>query len=116
MTVTEAAAKLGGRVVCGEAQGQRDIAGAYVSDLLSDVIANAQEGDVWITLQRHLNVVAVAHLKGLAAVVIVNDRKPEQETITRAVEEQIPIVSTPLSTFDAAGTLYSLGLRGRRTL
>jgi predicted transcriptional regulator len=116
MTVAEAAAKLGGTVVCGEGHLERDVAGAYVSDLLSDVIANAQEGDLWITLQRHVNIIAVAHLKGLAAVVIVNSRQPEQETVTRAVEEQVPIVSTPLSTFDAAGTLYSFGLRGRRAL
>jgi predicted transcriptional regulator len=116
MTVAEAAAKLGGRVVCGESALGNEVAGAYASDLLSDVMAHAQEGDLWVTLQRHVNVVAVAHLKGLVAIVVVNDRQPEQETIARAAEERLPIISTPLSTFDAAGTLYSLGLRGRRTL
>ena len=116
MTVAEAAAKLQGSVVGGEVATGAAVAGAYVSDLLSDVMANAQEGDLWVTLQRHVNIVAVAHLKGLVGIVIVNNRQPETETIARANEERIPLISTSLSAFDAAGTLYSFGLRGRRTL
>jgi hypothetical protein len=113
MTVAEAAQQLGGILLGETVAADRDIAGGYVSDLLSDVMANAQEGDLWVTLQKHVNVVAVAHLKGLAGIVLVNGRQPDSETAARAAEERVPMVSTPLGAFDVAGVLYQLGLRGR---
>jgi len=116
MNVIEAAQKIEGTMVAGSAGAQREILGGYVSDLLSDVMANAGEGDIWVTLQKHVNIVAVAQLKGLAAIVLVNGRQPESDTVTRAEEMGIPIISTPLQAFDAAGILYTLGIRGRRTV
>ena len=112
MTVADLAARLGGIVVTAAGETAREVRGGYVADLLSDVIANAREGDAWITLQRHVNIVAVAQLKGLAAIVLVNGRRPEPETSARAEEERVPIVSTPLTAFDAVGTLYVWGVRG----
>jgi hypothetical protein len=114
MKPSELAVLLEGRVVTTAPLRGGEIRGGYSSDLLSDVIANAQEGDVWITLQKHLNIAAVAHLKGLAAIVLVHDRCPDQDTIARADEDGVVIISTPLSAFDAAGLLYECGLRGRR--
>jgi hypothetical protein len=90
------------------------VSGGYSSDLLSDVIGNAQEGDAWVTMQKHVNIVAVAQLKGIAVIVLVNGRRPDPETLERARQESIAIVSTGLPAFDAAGALYSLGLRGRK--
>jgi hypothetical protein len=90
------------------------VSGGYSSDLLSDVIGNAQEGDAWVTMQKHVNIVAVAQLKGIAVIVVVNGRRPDLETLERAEEQRIPIVSTGLPAFDVAGALYSLGLRGRK--
>jgi hypothetical protein len=91
----------------------REITGGYVSDLLSDVIGNAGEGFLWVTLQVHLNIVAVASLKGLGAIVLVNNRTPDEETIRKAAAQNIPILTSPLSTFELVGRLYSLGLRCR---
>lgn len=91
----------------------REITGGYVSDLLSDVIGNAREGFLWVTLQVHLNIVAVASLKGLGAIVLVNNRTPDEETIRKAAAQNIPILTSPLSTFELVGRLYSLGLRCR---
>lgn len=82
--------------------------GAYVSDLLSDVMAKGNEGDLWITLQTHLNIVAVAGVKGLSGIIIVNSRCPDQETLNRAEKEGILIAVTPLSCFEAAGRLYKI--------
>ena len=113
MTVTDVAARLGGAVVGTSAAVTRDVLGGYASDLLSDVMANAQEGDAWITMQRHVNTVAVAQLKGLAAIVIVNGRQPEADLLARAAEHGVAVVTTPLAAFDAAGRLYEAGLRGR---
>ena len=111
MTVADLAARLGGTIVT-PAGADREVRGGYVSDLLSDVMANAREGDAWITLQRHVNVIAVAQLNGISAIVLVRGREPDADTRARAAEERIPIVSTPLTAFDAAGVLYAAGLRG----
>lgn len=91
----------------------REIAGAYVSDLLSDVIANAGVGDIWITLQLHINIVAVASMKDLSGIIIINGRQPEQETMARAETEAIPVMVSTLSAFELAGKLYQAGIRGR---
>ena len=63
---------LGLQVRAGQGQLQNEVTGGYASDLLSDVIANSRQGDLWITLQRHVNVVAVASMKDLAGVILVN--------------------------------------------
>jgi len=85
-----------------------EVTGAYVSDLLSDVIANSEAGNIWITLQLHPNIIAVATLKELAGIILVNSRQPEQETLKKAQEEQIPLMTTELSAFQLAGKLYKL--------
>ena len=113
MSVRDAAEALGGRIAVGDADASREVLGGYASDLLSDVIAHAQEGVLWVTLQRHSNIVAVAVLKGLAGIVLVNGREPEPDTIARASAEHVVIITTPLDAFDAAGVLYARGVRGR---
>jgi predicted transcriptional regulator len=105
-----------GTVVAGLAASEREIQGGYASDLLSDVMANSREGDIWVTMQKHVNIVAVAQLNGLAAIVLVNGRQPEPDTIARADEMGIPILSTPLQAFDVIGILYGLGIHGRRSI
>lgn len=114
MTVTDLAGLVEGAVIGPATAGGRDVRGAYASDLLSDVMANAQDGDAWITMQRHVNTVAVAQLKNLAGLVIVNGRQPEPDMAARAAEHDVAIVTTPLAAFDVAGRLYEAGLRGRR--
>jgi hypothetical protein len=115
MNVAEAAQKIQGTLMTGNAAAEREIQGGYASDLLSDVMGNSREGDLWVTMQKHVNIVAVAQLNGLAAIVLVNGRKPEPDTQARAEEIGIPIISTPLQAFDAVGILYAQGVRGRRT-
>jgi hypothetical protein len=87
---------------------QREVTGGYVSDLLSDVLAHAQEGNMWITLQTHPNIVAVASTKGLAGIIIVGGRKPQQETLEKAESEKITILTSPLSAFEISGKIYQL--------
>jgi hypothetical protein len=116
MNVNEAAEKIGGTVVAGSAAGSHQITGGYASDLLSDVMANSREGDLWVTLQKHVNIVAVAQLNGLAAIVLVNGRQPEPDTVARAEEMGIPIISAPLQAFDVIGVLFGLGIHGRRSV
>ena len=113
MTVTELASLVDGAIVGPADGGSREVRGGYVSDLLSDVMANAQDGDAWVTMQRHVNTVAVAQLKSLAGIVIVNGRQPEADMAARAAEHGVAVVTTPLTAFEAAGRLYEAGLRGR---
>lgn len=89
-----------------------EITGGYVSDLLSDVLANSEEGNIWITLQIHQNIVAIASIKELAGILLINDRQPAEDTISKAGEENIPIMVTTLPAFEIIGRLYKLGIRG----
>jgi len=91
-----------------------EIATGYASDLLSDVIANSKEGDLWVTLQVHPNIVAVASMKGIAGIVIINSREPEEDTAKKAEDEQMPIMVSNLPAFELIGKLYSMGILGTR--
>jgi hypothetical protein len=93
--------------------GGAEVERGHASDLLSDVLANAPSGGLLLTIQVHMNVIAVAVHAGLAGVVFTGGMRPEESVRIRAVQEGIPLLATPLSTFDAAGRLYELGLRGR---
>jgi hypothetical protein len=115
--VAEAAEKIQGDVVaCADWAAAREVGGGYASDLLSDVMGNGQEGDLWVTMQKHVNIVAVAQLKGLAGIVLVNGRQLEPEAAARAEEEHVPVIRTSLPAFDVVGILYGLGVRGRRPI
>ena len=89
-----------------------EVTRGYASDLMSDVMANAQEGDLWITLQIHQNIVAVAVMKSIAGIILVNGREPEEETKKKAQRELIPIMISRMPTFELVGKLYELGLKG----
>ena len=93
----------------------REVTGGYSSDLMSDVLAHGGEGNLWITLQVHQNIVAVASMKDVAGIILVNGREPEEETVRKAEAEGIPILVSRLSAFELAGRLYSLGVRASRT-
>ncbi|UCG57291.1 MAG: hypothetical protein JSU70_20790 [Phycisphaerales bacterium] len=90
----------------------REVTGGYASDLISDVLAHGNEGNLWVTLQVHQNIVAVASMKGLAGIILVNAREPEQETVDKAETENVPIMVTEMATFELVGKLYSLGVAG----
>ena len=89
-----------------------DVTRGYASDLLSDVLANAPTGGILVTLQVHLNVIAVASHAGLAGVIFSCGRRPEADVIERAAEEGLALFGSKADTFELAGRLYELGLRG----
>ena len=91
-----------------------EVTGGYASDLVSDVLGNTRQGNVWITLQRHENIVAAAVMRGLVGIILVGGREPEEETAERAETERIPILVSDLPTFELVGRLYQLGIRGER--
>jgi len=89
-----------------------DVTRGYASDLLSDVLAHAPEGGILVTLQVHLNVIAVASHAGLRAVIFSCGRRPEDDVITRAADEGLTLLASKADTFELVGRLYELGLRG----
>lgn len=91
------------------------VTGGYVSDLMSDVLAHGREGDLWVTLQTHQNTIAVASLKGLAGIILVNSREPDANTLQKAKEENIAVLVSNLPAFELVGLLHNLGLSGKRT-
>ena len=93
-------------LVAGVGGSENSLSGDYCSDLLSDVMGHANEGMVWITIQTHKNVVAIASLKDLACVVIAGNNKPSADLIEAANEEGIPVITTSLSAFEFGGRLY----------
>lgn len=87
---------------------KKTISGGYTGDLLSDVMANSHEGDIWITRQVHQNIVAVASLKDHAGIILINSCEPAKDTLERAAQENIPIMVSDLSAFELSGKVYDL--------
>ena len=98
--------------VFGGSQGlNREITGGYTSDLLSDVMGHADNGKIWITLQTHKNVIAVASLKDLAAVILIKGLEPDADMLAQADEEGIPVLGTDDQAFETTGKLFNLLIR-----
>ncbi len=85
--------------------------GGYASDLLSCVMAGACHQGIWVTLQAHGNIVAVAALLDLEAIIITEGAAPDDATISRANAEGIVLLSTTLPSFEVTGRLWEQGLR-----
>ncbi len=112
MKLKEIAAALGLEQLVALGNDGVEIASGHASDLLSDVLANAPAGGLLLTLQVHMNVVAVALHAGLSAVVFTSGMMPDAAVMQKAAEEKLALYRTPDTTFETAGRLYALGLRG----
>jgi len=112
MNVQDIVAGLPVVVVTGKQALTNQVTGGYTSDLLSNVMGQATNGNIWVTMQGHQNIAAVASLAGLAAVVIAGGAEPAPETLQKAEQEGIVILTTALSTFEVVGRLYEMGVRG----
>ncbi|MBN2652061.1 MAG: hypothetical protein JXR63_06735 [Spirochaetales bacterium] len=82
--------------------GDAEVTSAYTSDLLSDVMGNAQENGVLITIQAHKNTVAVASMKDMKAIIICNNREIEDDMLDAAKDEEIAIFKTKLNQFETS--------------
>jgi predicted transcriptional regulator len=91
----------------------RDVDGVFVSDMLSDVMAGAKSGNLWLTIQTHKSIVPAANLVDVSAVVITSGKDVPQDTVDLASKYNIAILSSDLPTFELVGKLYGLGLGGK---
>ena len=110
MTVNDLVERFGLQVVTGEKGLDRQVEDGYCGDLLSEIMGNAPEGCVWLTIQGHQNIVAVAVLRDMAAIIITGGHTPDDETLEKANQEGIPILLWPDSSYKLAGQLYSMGI------
>ena len=85
--------------------------GGYSSDLLSCVMAGARKGYLWITLQAHLNIVAVAALNEVAAIIITENAQPDAASIEKANQQGVILLSTAQPTYEVNGKLWEMGIR-----
>ena len=86
----------------------REILGGYAGDLLSWVMGRASEGDAWVTIMSNVNIVAVSTLADPACIVLSEGVQPDEETLVRAKQQGINILSTTLDTFDACVRIAAL--------
>ncbi|NLJ40153.1 MAG: AraC family transcriptional regulator [Clostridiales bacterium] len=99
-------------LVTGKELLQKEVRGGYCGDLLSRVMAKGPKDGLWITVQTHVNIIAVAVLLEISCIIIPEDIPIEPNTIEKADEEGIVILSSPLSAFEIAGRLHGMGMDG----
>lgn len=102
--------KLSLEVCVGSERLNKEITGGYACDLLSYVMARAKEGNIWITIQSHMNIVAVAGLINLAGIIVTEGNRPDAPTLEKADAEGVPILLTSLTTYEVVGQLHALGI------
>jgi predicted transcriptional regulator len=89
----------------------KEITGVYMSDMVSDVIANAQAGNLLVTLQVHSNVIAAANLVDLAGIVVTQGKRPPEDVVRMADKAKISLFTTDLNRWQVATKLYEAGVR-----
>jgi predicted transcriptional regulator len=112
MILSEIANHLGCEILTGDVNLNEDIKNGYVSDLLSDVIGNIMENSIWITIQRHINILGVAKLKDVIAIIIPRGLQLDDSVIEKAKEEGIAILRDTRSAFELSGLIYTLLKKG----
>ena len=110
MLVKDLVEKFDLSIAAGEKALDREVMDGYCGDLLSEIMGNAPAGCAWLTVQGHQNIVAVAVLREMAAIIITGGQEPDEETIAKANQEGIPILLWPNSSFRLAGHIFSAGV------
>jgi predicted transcriptional regulator len=112
MTVFDIVKSFGLKIRTGKNRLDEEVTGGYAGDLLSDVIAHSRKGSIWVTIQTHPNIVAVATMKELTGIILTGGREPDSDTLKKAEEEGMPILVSTLFTFELVGKLYQMGISG----
>lgn len=108
MRLSKIVGELGLEVCCGSCD--VDVQYGCVGDLLSEVMAHAKPNSIWVTVQSHVNIVAVSVITGIRAIVLCNGHNFSSETIKKAEAEGVCLLKTDKSPFEVAGKLYGLGI------
>jgi serine kinase of HPr protein (carbohydrate metabolism regulator) len=88
-----------------------EVVGAFISDMLSDVMAGAKAGNVWVTVQTHKNIIAAANLVDVPAIIVVRDKKVPDDTLQMANRVGVTVFATELDSYQIAVKLYEAGIK-----
>lgn len=111
MKIETVVEKLGLKLLCGAEAIGKQVEGVYICDLLSWVMGNGKKGDVWITVQTHLNIIAVASLLEMPMIIVPECIEVETETLEKAEQEGIVICQSDLDSYALACGFNDLGLK-----
>lgn len=104
MKVGELAKKIEGKLLSGDEE--RNLSGCYIGDLLSLCMSRVEADNIWITIQSNINIVAVASLTDAGCIVICDGFEPDSNALSKAKDEEIAIITTPLSAYEIAGIIH----------
>ena len=110
MNIRELANAIGAEVMTKSVDLNREVNAGYTCDLLSWVMAHGKEGMAWITVQTHMNVIAVATLHDMSCVIVPEGNKVEDDVIRKADEEGVAVLTSPLPAFEICGRMYQAGV------
>ncbi|MGI6586039.1 MAG: AraC family transcriptional regulator [Gracilibacteraceae bacterium] len=110
MLVRNAGDKIGLKLLAGKAGIDKEMTGVYICDLLSWVMAHGSKGDVWITVQTHANIIAVATLLELSCIIVADGAEVEEDTLRKADEEGVALYQSTESAYEIAKKLYKMGI------
>lgn len=110
MQISEIIKELNLEIIAGYKGDDVEVYGVYIGDLLSLVMAKAKPKDIWITIQTHINIIAVATLTDLSAIIIAEGMEIDNETISKANEVNVPLLKSSLNAYELACKLGKLGL------
>ena len=101
MTVNELSSMAGMRAVA-LPDGEREINGVYIGDLLSWVMGRAKADDAWITIMSNINIVAVASLADVACIILAEGVNLDSSVIETAKAKGVNIISSQLPAYETA--------------
>ena len=110
MTINELINETGWTLLTEGVNTDIEIKGAYSGDLLSWVMGNGEPEQAWITVQVHMNIIAVAKLREFSAVLVADGAMPDEEVLAKATEENLPMIATNLPAYETACKLAALGI------
>ena len=93
-----------------EADLEREVLCGYTCDLLSWVMGHGEEGMAWVTVQTHMNVIAVAVLSDMACVILPENIQMEAESLAKASAEGMPVLVSPLTGYEICGRMHEAGV------
>lgn len=106
MTINEVVTRVNGKIAVNKTDAE--VSSAYASDLLSDVMGHCGDESALITIQNHLNTIAVCTLVGIEIIIICHDRPVPSDMAEAANREGMAIITTPMSQFEASVALAEL--------
>ncbi|MBN1789532.1 MAG: hypothetical protein JW830_03475 [Bacteroidales bacterium] len=111
MKIAEIVSIANGKVICGEEQLNTDLTHAFSSDLLSDVLTINRTGILLITGVANLQTIRTAEMAEVSCILLVRNKRANQEMIDLARDNSLVIIESPISMFSASGRLYQHGIQ-----